>query len=921
MATNSWYITKQMIADIYSGAANPGDSHIVIGPWAATSYVTRAALYAPIDFTGMIYINEARLYMAANEPASGFHVKGANEATFYAARKATDFSEQSHGGSGAVGEFNWGNSGDWVVENDIFSVEGGDLGGWPLIGDGVYGYMNITQIVRRWFEGNPNYGLMLYNATNESQGQSSYGKQYFSRHVGGLGPYIWIDYNTNSPPTAPTGLSPTGGTIVHTGTTITISGTANDPDAGDYMTGLHIKIFRGAEELVYEHYDYNTQDKGWSRNLPVWNGNYDYYWRARTRDKDGIWGPSCSNQYFRANTIPGAPSINTSETPSSSIKTLTPTFNITRNDSDSPYGDYMSSYQIHVYRNGAAGSGTFHWDSGQVGTGAGTVTAQRTYNGPALSWNTSYWVYIRTWDQNGAVGGWAVLNFTTYAVPSPISLDPTANETVGNLNPTFSGNRADANHTLASMELEVYEANGTTLKWSTGVTTGGVASSIFARDYTGAILSYATTYGWRVRITGNIGGTSNWTAMQWFVTLAATAATQTAPVGSPITTLTPTFTGGWIESLDGVQIILYESDGITQKWDSGLLASNNGSSYSKVYAGPALLWNTTYKWKIRVRRMADAQLQPYTGLAVFTTETAGQPTLTAPITNSWGTTLTPTFTGNTAGAETITVFRIRLYESDGTSLTWDSGDLAGSGTSFSKVYNGTALIAGRSYKWQARYTKTGGAVGNYSAMEQFHINAAPQSPSGVLPATGAIVVDTLTPTFTAIFADLDLAAWGDFPVQMEIEVRNNTTDALIATQVDTTGLVAGVNSMDWDGTPALAYETVYKWRVRFQDSKNVDGAWSSYNTFKPSQSSSVTITAPDGTINSPQVPVAWNFTSPGSKTQGSYRVRVLRNSDEIMVYDSGTVISASTNHTVPAGYLVNNTEYTFEVTAVDTDGI
>jgi hypothetical protein len=248
--------------------------------------------------------------------------------------------------------------------------------------------------------------------------------------------------------------------------------------------------------------------------------------------------------------------------------------------------------------------------------------------------------------------------------------------------------------------------------------------------------------------------------------------------------------------------------------------------------------------------------------------------------------------------------------------------LAGSGTSFSKVYNGAnALVPGRTYKWQARYIKSTGPTGNYSALEDFHINAAPQSPSNIIPGAGGIVVGTLLPTFTATYEDVDLASWGDFPVQMEIEVRNNATDALIATQVKTTGLIAGVNSITWDGTPALSYETTYKWRVRFRDSKNVDGAWSAYNTFKPSQPSSITITSPGSTIVSPQVPVIWNFSSPGGKTQNMYRVRVMRNSDSIMVYDSGEILSSQNNHVIPAGFLVNNTEYTFELTAVDTDGI
>lgn len=923
MASYGWTVSKQMMSAL-SGPANPGDAHIPLGIWAAgTGWLGRATLYAPINFTGMTSINQAILYMAGHG-AAGYHANGGGVTEILAYRKTVDWSETSHGQSAAVDEV-WGGDGSSVVRDYIADhITGDGISGLGAISEGAWYALDITNIARLWLQGHPNYGVALLNPLSESSG-SFYGKEFYSRHVSGLQPYIWIDYNTNVAPNAPVNLSPTNSNIVNTGTSVNFAGSLSDPDPGDTIAGVRIEIWNDAETVRHTDYFWNTSGStSFNRTLSHPQGNAYYKWRARTHDSQGALGPFSAFQRYFVNTPPTPPSGSIVQTPLSALKTITPTFQITHNDADTPHGDSMGGYQIHLYL-GPNSSGTLVWDSGGLATPAGTITASKVYNGPALSWGTTYSWFPRTYDRQGSWSNWnyGLAYFTTYKAGTPISLSPSGGTVVGSLTPTFTASRASTEYTITAYSIEVYESNGTTLKWSTaGQTSGIVNGASLSRAYGGAALSYNTGYKWRVQVQGNIGGWSNWTAMQDFTTPSSTAATQTAPVGSPITSLTPNFTGAWNENLNGIQLIVYEADGTTVKWDTGTVAKTSATTYSHTYAGPALSWNTTYKWKIRVRRTADNQFQPYTGLATFTTDSAGQPVLTAPIDNSWQTTLTPTFTGTTFNAEVISTFRIRLYESDGTTLTWDSGDLAGSGTSFSKVYNGAnALVRGRTYKWQARYIKSTGPTGNYSALEDFHINALPQEPSSLIPGTGAVVVGTLTPTFIATFADIDASAWSDYPTSMEIEVRNNNTDALIATQTKNTGLISGANSITWDGSPALAYETTYKWRVRYTDSKSEVGAWSSYNVFKPSQPSSVTLTGPGSTITSPQVPVTWNFSSPAGKAQASYRVSVTRNSDTLLVYDSGTILSSSTNHLIPAGYLVNNTEYTFEVTTVDTDGI
>jgi hypothetical protein len=1078
MATKTFTVTKQMMAAVGSdsfggGTANPGDDHIPIGRWAAgtgLSWVTRAALYAPVSFTGMTGINAARLYLYQHT-AAGFHAKGSGTKGVTPYRKTSDWSESSAGTSTANDEV-WGGDGSAIVVSGYsLTSEDGSSDFSTTAADGTLDYVDITEIVRDWHGGSANYGVMIRASSGAETTDTSDAMEFYSRHVSGKQPYIWIDYDTNTAPNAPTSLNPNGNEIVNTGTAIVVSGARSDPDSGDYITGVDLRMYKddGTTQVDTDTYYPTGSPTTFSRTMTVPNGHAYYRWIARTRDRENVWGAWTAQQRFKANTVPSTPTRSITAVPTTDIKTLTPTFSITRNDADGAYGDQMASFQIDL----ETSAGTQVFDSGEIAVGSGTVTINYVYAGPALSWSTDYRWRARTKDENGAWSAWSTYaTFDTYNAGVPISLAPTGNEVTSTLTPTLTGSRSTTDYTITNYEIELYESNGTTLKWSSGVLATGITNgATFSKVYNGAALSFATQYKWRSRVTGNIGGTSAWSALQTFTTRTADEVEQTAPVGSPITSLTPNFTGTWTTTLNARQIILYAADGTTQIWDSGEDTQTASTSFSTAYDGTALAWNTMYKWKARVRRSADNVWQPYSGLAEFTTDSAGQPTLTAPINDSWQTTLTPTFTGTTFSAEVITTFRIRLYESDGTTLVWDSGDLAGSGTSFSKVYNGAnALNAGRTYKWQARYIKSTGPTGNYSALQSFHVNAAPQSPQ-TSPATGSIV-GTRVPVLSSEFSDIDMAAWNDFPTQLEVEVRNNATDALISTFTRIDGLIAGWNDVAFNGAnlvtnvgaevnttgysvsnsvltrdttikrtgvasvkvepltaaaysivisvviagatlgrtyygemwvyvpegstligqeircyvretggatateqdytpytmvsgwqklthartllrndrtgvgvfanrvapvdinddywvddisiregPLLAYETTYKWRARYLDSKGVAGAWSSYSTIKPSQPSVVDMTAPTGSITSPQVPVTWTFSSPGGKTQNWYQVVVIRNSDEIVVYDSGVVISAATSHIIPAGYLVNNESYTFQITTVDTDGI
>jgi len=633
MATKTFTVSKQYMADIYGGSANPGDLHIPIGRWdpgTGLSWTTRALLYAPVSFSGMTAITEARLYLRAHVPSSGWHAKGTLTSNLQARQKTADWSETSGGTSSAVDEI-WGGDGDAYVESG-YAGSGPSTAIPSMAHDGWY-YLDITSIVTNWFNGNANYGVMVYNASSETD--NDYAKEFWSRHKSGSQPYIWIEYTTNTPPDAPTNLSPTGGTIRHTGSSVTLSGTRSDPDSGDYISQYQTRIRRESDESIL--HDAVTNPSGtpttFSKTVSGLPTNEMLKWYARTADKDGAWGPWSASQQFKLNTVPNAPTLALNESPTTDVKTLTPTFKVTHSDVDP--GD-AKAYKYEIELQTAAGAAV--WDTGEVTLGTPVTTVSKLYNGPALTWGESYRWRARTQDMNGqwsAFSGWAT--FTLHEAGVPIDLSPTGGEKVGGVTPTFSGSRASSADSLTSAQVQVYSNDGVTLIWDSGTFTSGVTSTGFSKQYAGTALAYATGYKWRARVTSSVGGTSDWSGLQSFSTPTADALQIAGPVGSGISDLTPDFEFSRTDSFNAHQIVLYAADGTTVLWDSGTVGHTSATSKVVTYPGtPALEWATAYQWKVRVSSDSGSTWgNGYTDLISFETEEAGVPVLSSPAANAW----------------------------------------------------------------------------------------------------------------------------------------------------------------------------------------------------------------------------------------------------------------------------------------------
>lgn len=84
------------------------------------------------------------------------------------------------------------------------------------------------------------------------------------------------------------------------------------------------------------------------------------------------------------------------------------------------------------------------------------------------------------------------------------------------------------------------------------------------------------------------------------------------------------------------------------------------------------------------------------------------------------------------------------------------------------------------------------------------------------------------------------------------------------------------------------------------------------------QAPSATVSVSGGTNTPTLTPtITWTYSDPENDIQERYKVTVLLDSDNSIVYQSGEVISSAIAHAIPNGYLLNNTTYRVKVEVAD----
>ena len=737
MASKDFACTATMPVIYSSGSgANPGDLHLPVGKWdpgTGIGYSTRALLKASVSFAGMASITSAQLRLYQHT-GSGWHAKGSGSVNVGTRRKTSDWSEGgTPPGTGTGTDEVYGGTSGTLVSGGFTDDGDPDVAINNGAADSTVEVVDITRLVRAWFEGAANYGVMVFAADSSTDPDDAC--EFYSRRASGKVPEIRITYETNQAPNAPTGLNPTGAERVDTGRTITYTGTRSDPDSGDTITSYQIEVYTDGHGTKIQTYTHPGLTPGYyttfSRALTLPSsyavGGPEYEWRARTCDADGAWGAWSSYQTFRPNTVPSTPGA-----PSVETDTLAPV--ITGTFSDPDPGNVPNQAEVHVER---TDTGTDYWLSGAFGIS--TTPWTRAYGGSALAWGVSYRARVRTRDALGGWSSWSSWRTWTPTQPTgPDACTPRTTATkLGTLTPTLHVGHSAS---FRNDEVEVYATNSlaSTRLWLKAWEGADYAAATGKdRVYAGTALAWGGTYWWRARIEDTSGVASSWTAlMPVYVNaepLAASGLTARNDASAEVVE-----TGGVALVTDTTPILeaVYQdpdlgaygdlpSSRVVEVYDRNPDGSAGALRFTNTLASPpytvpmtfqvtaAMPVGATYlhRW-----RFADGvgRLGPWSAYGQVKVTTGPGIVLVAPANASVVTDQTPTVAWDytSAAGKAQASYLVELYDGGpvGTpgdeALVHDSGVLTGADESYT-IPPGI-VVDGRSYRWQVTVRDTDG---------------------------------------------------------------------------------------------------------------------------------------------------------------------------------------------------------------------
>jgi hypothetical protein len=359
-------------------------------------------------------------------------------------------------------------------------------------------------------------------------------------------PVLSVTYNSNTAPNAPINLSPTGGGFT---TSKTLYADFSDPDTGDELSGYQVQISTSSAFSTILYDSGEVADTGtafghtYTASLTY---NTVYYWRARTKDLAGLWGPySDGTASFKPNTKPNTPS-NLTPSGGSIVSSLTPTFSGSSSDPDS--GDYLAYARIKVYR---SSDSRLEWDSGDFASGVASFTKTFGSGGTVynnLSLNTTYYWTATVKDSNGASSSTSSsATFTTYA-SGVGDMTPSVTKGTGwvkTLTPSFNF------VTPVNMNqywIRLYDTNGTLIRTIGPTAVSPVATTLAtAYVYSGApALEWGTRYQWTAQFRDTNNVTQTESAKEVFWTNAAPASNNIYPANNQaITSINPSIEVGF----------------------------------------------------------------------------------------------------------------------------------------------------------------------------------------------------------------------------------------------------------------------------------------------------------------------------------------------------------------------------------------
>jgi hypothetical protein len=501
-------------------------------------------------------------------------------------------------------------------------------------------------------------------------------------------------------------------------------------------------------------------------------GGTTYYWRADAANGAGT-GAWSSVWHFATLAAPAAPVLSLPAN-----------------------GATNQAAALTVSWNASTGATTYAVQVSTVSTFASFFTNQTglaVADAPlaGLTYGSTYYWRASATNTVGTSAWSTVWSFSTLAVPGAPVLATPANGATGQASPVAVTWTAVAGAATYTVQVSAVSTFTTTVSSQTGV--AAATASV-----TG--LAGGTTYYWRVDAT-NAAGTSAWSSVWNFATLAAPAAPVLASptTGATNQALAPTLTWGAVTGAAsyGCQVSTVST------FTSQLLNQAGLTAVSTTAAG--LVNSTTYYWRANATNAAGTST--WTGAWSFTTipPTTGV-MLSSPANAAINqpTTLTMTW-GVATGAISYTL-QVSLASTFATFVSNQAG-LTGTSAAVTGLTNGTT------YYWRANVLNAGG-TGAWSSIWSFTtIPAIPAVPTLTTPTNGAGFAQNATVTLV----------WGTVTGATAYTVQVATASTFASTVFSQNGAAVTAAFVNSSGM-------VHYWRVNAANAGGTS-AWSAVRSF------------------------------------------------------------------------------------------
>jgi hypothetical protein len=498
---------------------------------------------------------------------------------------------------------------------------------------------------------------------------------------------------------------------------------------------------------------------------------------------------------------------------------------------------YASQWQI------TRTSGDYSNSSLVFDSGVDTADLTQIHIPPGnLCVNTTYYWHVRYQDDKGNWSSWSTeTSFATIVSgnPStPINMSPVNGATDAALTPTLQSSAfvspdGGATHAASHWQITTTLGNYSNAVYDSGLDTinkTGVTIPL-------GILSYNTTYYWRVKYQDSYGNWSGWSDETSFTTAVSGAPNTPSNVspanGTTDIILTPTLRASDFSDVDTGDTQFASQWQIrtgSETYDSPMFDSGiDTSDLTQIAISSGYLeYNTTYYWRVRYQDSYGNWSDWSTGTFFTTTipRSPNQPTASSPSRGATGISLTPALRSSGFSAldegdsHEASQWQIRTESGTYDSPVFDSG---------TDIVNLTRITIpagkldyGVTYYWRVRYQDRYGSWSAYSEENFFTtVMPPPQQPTASSPLDGATGVSLMPTLQSSVFVSPGAEATHAASQWQITTTMGDYTSPVYDSGADTTNktsitIPSGI----------LSSSTTYYWRVRYQDNY---GTWSDYS--------------------------------------------------------------------------------------------